>query len=332
MFCDPGRPVRPRPVQDGRAAPASDTTKAPTSTPFRGSIAWPSSSLSTLRRVDHPTQRKTRFQVLVRLSWTGLLTRKVPSKGFRVVSYISFPFPQAWLGANPIGALHSAADTSSLCVDRIMETVDASPVASQIKEEPRMMRALQSLKSNTDVIVTASERIGTIVQSLKNFARLDEAAFQKADVHEGLESTLTLLQHEMKSRIEIVKEFGELPEVHCYANQLNQVFMNVLTNAMQAIEESGTVTIQTRTDGSDVLVTIADTGVGIPSEDLPRIFDPGFTTRGVGVGTGLGLSTSYNILENHGARALVDSEVGKGTRFTIVLPIDHAGADDMPGS
>ena len=233
---------------------------------------------------------------------------------------------------NPIGALHSAADTSSLCVDRIMETVDASPVASQIKEEPRMMRALQSLKSNTDVIVTASERIGTIVQSLKNFARLDEAAFQKADVHEGLESTLTLLQHEMKSRIEIVKEFGELPEVHCYANQLNQVFMNVLTNAMQAIEESGTVTIQTRTDGSDVLVTIADTGVGIPSEDLPRIFDPGFTTRGVGVGTGLGLSTSYNILENHGARALVDSEVGKGTRFTIVLPIDHAGADDMPGS
>ncbi len=103
MFCDPGRPVRPRPVQDGRAAPASDTTKAPTSTPFRGSIAWPSSSLSTLRRVDHPTQRKTRFQVLVRLSWTGLLTRKVPSKGFRVVSYISFPFPQAWLGANPMG-------------------------------------------------------------------------------------------------------------------------------------------------------------------------------------------------------------------------------------
>ena len=111
MFCDPGRPVRPRPVQDGRAAPASDTTKAPTSTPFRGSIAWPSSSLSTLRRVDHPTQRKTRFQVLVRLSWTGLLTRKVPSKGFRVVSYISFPFPQAWLGANLMEAVPLVGST-----------------------------------------------------------------------------------------------------------------------------------------------------------------------------------------------------------------------------
>jgi hypothetical protein len=97
MFCDPGRPVRPRPVQDVRTAPASDTTKAPTSTPFRGSIAWPSSSLSTLRRMGHPTQRKTRFEVLVRLSWTGLLTRKVPSKGFRVLSYISSPFPKLGL-------------------------------------------------------------------------------------------------------------------------------------------------------------------------------------------------------------------------------------------
>ena len=226
---------------------------------------------------------------------------------------------------NPIGALHNAADTSSLCVERILETVDASPVASQITEEPRMMRALQSLKSNTDVIITASERIGTIVQRLKYFARLDKAAFQKVDIHEGLESTLTLLQHEMKSRIEIIKEFGDVPPVNCYASQFNQVFMNVLTNAMQAIEESGTVTIRSKTDGDHVHVEVSDTGVGIPPEDLPRIFDPGFTTRGVGVGTGLGLSTSFNILENHGARALVASEVGEGTRFTIVLPIDHAG-------
>lgn len=228
---------------------------------------------------------------------------------------------------NPIGALHSAADTSSLCVDRIMETIDSNEAAIGIKEDRRLMRALQSLKSNTDVIVVASERIGTIVQSLKNFARLDEAAFQKADIHEGLESTLTLLQHQMKGRVEIIRDFGDLPQVHCYANQLNQVFMNVLTNAMRAIEDSGSITIQTSCDSEHVFVKITDTGIGIPPEDLPRIFDPGFTTQGVGVGTGLGLSTTYNILENHGARAIVDSEVGEGTQFTIVLPIQYAGQE-----
>ena len=224
---------------------------------------------------------------------------------------------------NPIGALNSAADTSSLCVDRIMETVDASAAAAEIREEPRLMRALRSLKSNTDVIVTASERIATIVLSLKNFARLDESDFQKADLHEGLESTLALLQHEMKDRVEIVREYGDVPEVHCYPNQLNQVFMNVLRNASQAIEGSGAVTIHTTSDSEHVYVKVTDTGIGIPPDDLPRIFDPGFTAKGVGVGTGLGLSISYNILEKHGARAVVDSEVGKGTEFTIVLPIEH---------
>ena len=226
---------------------------------------------------------------------------------------------------NPIGALHSAADTSTLCVKRITERLDSNPAAAAIKDDRLLVKALNSLTSNTDVIVMASERIGTIVQSLKNFARLDEAAFQEVDLHEGIESTLTLLQHEMQSRIEIVKRFGDLPRLLCFASQLNQVFMNVLTNAIQSIEDSGTITIQTSADSDHVYVKITDTGVGIPPEDLPRIFDPGFTTQGVGVGTGLGLSTSYSILESHGGRAIVDSEVGSGTQFTIVLPIQYAG-------
>ena len=226
---------------------------------------------------------------------------------------------------SPIGALHSAANTSSLCVQRITESVESSAAAAELKEDRRLTRALKSLKSNTDVTVMASERIGTIVQSLKNFARLDEAEYQKVDIHEGLESTLNLLQHEMKSRIETVVEFGDIPAVHCYPNQLNQVFMNVLTNAMEAIEGAGTVTIETTSDGEHIHVKISDTGIGIPQDELPRIFDPGFTTKGVGVGTGLGLSTSFNILESHGARTIVDSEVGKGTEFTIVLPISPVG-------
>ena len=129
----------------------------------------------------------------------------------------------------------------------------------------------------------------------------------------------------MKSRIETVVEFGDIPAVNCYPNQLNQVFMNVLTNAMEAIEGAGTVTIETTSDGEYIHVKISDTGIGIPQDELPRIFDSGFTTKGVGVGTGLGLSTSFNILENHGARTIVDSEVGKGTNFTIVLPIAPVG-------
>ena len=190
---------------------------------------------------------------------------------------------------------------------------------------------MRSLESSTEVVAIASERIGTIVQSLKNFARLDEADFQKADIHEGLESTLTLLQHEMKNRIEIDRNYGDMPEVHCSPGQLNQVFMNVLRNASQAIAGEGTITITTTCDRDHVYVGITDTGIGILPEDIPRIFDPGFTTKGVGVGTGLGLSISYKILENHGARAVVQSEVGKGTEFTIALPL-RDGSGNQKGA
>ena len=148
---------------------------------------------------------------------------------------------------------------------------------------------------------------------------MDEAPFQKADIHEGLESTLTLLQHEMKSRVEIVKDFGDLPHVHCYANQINQVFMNLLTNAVQAIEDTGSITITTRQEEAWAVVEIADTGHGIEPEQIERLFAPGFTTKGVGVG--LGLAIAYRIIEEHDGSLDLASEVGKGTTFTIRLPL-----------
>ena len=129
----------------------------------------------------------------------------------------------------------------------------------------------------------------------------------------------------MKNRIEVVREYGELPEILCYPSQINQVFMNVLSNASQAIEGRGTITISTSRDAANAYVKISDSGHGIPTEDVSKIFDPGFTTKGVGVGTGLGLSISYNILEKHGGTARVNSAVGKGTDFTIILPL-------MPGN
>ena len=160
-----------------------------------------------------------------------------------------------------------------------------------------------------------------MVQSLSSFARLDQAELELVDLHEGLDSTLTLINHLLKDRIEVVKIYGELPKVQCYASQINQVFANLLTNAAQAIKGTGTITITTRQDGPYALIEVADSGDGIKPEHLGRIFDPGFTTKGVGVGVALGLSTTYRIIENHRGSIDVRSEPGKGTIFTIRLPV-----------
>ena len=221
---------------------------------------------------------------------------------------------------NPIGAMRSAASTSVLSMKKIDQALDGDTV--DVRGDRGFTRAVTALKSNTDVILTASERTATIVNSLKNFARLDEAEFQKVDLHDGLDSTLTLLQHQMKDRVSLVKSYGDLPQIYCRPNQLNQVFMNVLANAAEAIQGAGTITIQTASEADRVRVKITDTGEGIPPESQSRIFEPGFTTKGVGVGTGLGLSISYNILQDHGGDVKVRSTVGKGTEFEISLPIN----------
>ncbi|MCI0420006.1 MAG: ATP-binding protein, partial [Acidobacteria bacterium] len=173
--------------------------------------------------------------------------------------------------------------------------------------------------------VTAGNRIAKIVRSLKNFARLDEAEFQKADLHEGLDSTLTLVHHELKNRAVVVKDYGSLPLVYCSPNQLNQVFMNLFINASQAIEDKGEIRIRTFSDDGKVCVQITDNGKGILPEHLSRIFDPGFTTKGAGVGTGLGLSICYNIIQRHKGNITVQSEPGRGTEFTITLPVQLEG-------
>jgi signal transduction histidine kinase len=160
-----------------------------------------------------------------------------------------------------------------------------------------------------------------IVRSLKNFARLDEAERKKVNIHEGIESTLSLLRHQLKNRIRIVKCFGDIPEIECYPNELNQVFMNILVNAAQAIKHRGEITVKTWREGDRVKITISDTGVGIPPENLSKVFDPGFTTKGVGLGTGLGLSICYKIIQDH--RGTIEGESSKqGTTFTICIPLN----------
>ncbi len=222
---------------------------------------------------------------------------------------------------NPLGAVNSAADVSTRCIDRLLKLVESSRNLDELKGSEIFRQLVEMLKENHRITVTAGNRIAKIVRSLKNFARLDEAEFQKADLHEGLDSTLTLVHHELRNRAVVVKDYGNLPLVYCSPNQLNQVFMNLFINASQAIDGKGEIQIRTRACDGKVCIQIADTGKGILPQYLPKIFDPGFTTKGAGVGTGLGLSICYNIIQKHKGSLTVESEPGKGTEFTITLPV-----------
>ncbi|MEE3349621.1 MAG: GAF domain-containing sensor histidine kinase [Candidatus Gastranaerophilaceae bacterium] len=165
----------------------------------------------------------------------------------------------------------------------------------------------------------AIERISNIVSSLKKFVRLDEAEVQDADINKELDLTLDLIRHETKNRINIVKNYGNIPMIKCYPNMLNQVFTNILVNACQAIEGDGQIVITTGYEAETLTVSIKDSGKGIPEEEIPKIFTAGYTTKGVGVGTGLGLAICTKIIEKHNGKIIVNSEVGKGSEFIITI-------------
>ena len=167
-----------------------------------------------------------------------------------------------------------------------------------------------------------TERIKKIVIALKDFAHPGENKLEFADINNGLDSTLNVVWNELKYKTTVTKDYGDLPEVRCYPQQLNQVFMNLLVNAAQAIEKKGEIRILTRAFDGYVEIKISDTGKGIPEEDISKIFDPFFTTKEVGKGTGLGLNVAYNVIQRHKATIDVESEVGKGTTFSIRLQTD----------
>jgi len=214
----------------------------------------------------------------------------------------------------PMGAIHSNNDIMTRAVGKVRKLLEPAPD----NEVRRLLDILGEVCRNNEI---ATERIMKIVGSLKNFARLDEAERKKVNIHEGIESTLSLLRHQLKNRIRIVKSFGDIPEIECYPNELNQVFMNILVNAAQAIKHRGEITVKTWREGDRVKIAISDTGVGIPPENLSKVFDPGFTTKGVGLGTGLGLSICYKIIQDH--RGTIEAESSKqGTTFTISIPLN----------
>ena len=175
---------------------------------------------------------------------------------------------------------------------------------------------LKIIRSGKD----GASRIKEIVLSLRRFSRLDEAERKPVLLEDGINDTLAILRHQLKDHITVELDYRFNQPVSCYPGQINQVFMNILVNAVQAMAEGGTLRIATRADPPWAVVSIVDTGSGIPPEILPRIFDPFFTTKKVGEGTGLGLSISYGIVDRHGGRISVRSGVGTGTTFEIRLP------------
>ena len=178
-----------------------------------------------------------------------------------------------------------------------------------------------------DDIANGASRTAEIVKELRDFSRLDEDNVKKANLEEGLDSTLSILRNGYKERIEVIREYGGIPEIDCNAGKLNQVFMNIINNGIQATPGKGTITITTQERGDQVAVTIADTGTGMTDEVKSKIFDPFFTTKDVGKGTGLGMSISFGIIKDHNGTIEVESEVGVGTKFTLLLPKSQESDD-----
>ncbi|MBM0745716.1 hybrid sensor histidine kinase/response regulator (plasmid) [Phormidium sp. CLA17] len=217
-----------------------------------------------------------------------------------------------------------------------------NPVAEiQTRAEALDLAFLQDdLVKMLDSMKVGSDRIRQLVLSLRNFSRLDEADLKPANIHDGIDSTLMILQHRLKARpnfpaIQVIKDYGQLPEVECCPSQLNQVVMNILSNAIDALEESGisdhqqpTITIRTSISRANwITIGIADNGVGIPEPIRSKLFDPFFTTKPAGKGTGLGLSISHQIVtEKHGGTIECHSTSGQGTEFAVQIPVRQAMA------
>jgi two-component system, NtrC family, sensor kinase len=236
---------------------------------------------------------------------------------------------------NPVGYINSNLSTLQGYIKALMRLIDCYTRAeSLLPAESKESLAIRKLKEEIDLdylqddignLLRESQegvvRVRGIVQDLKEFSHVDKAEWEMADLHRGLESTLNIVHNEIKYKAEVIKEFDDLPLAECIPSQINQVFMNLLVNAAQAIEGQGRITLRSRIVGQEIWIDVEDTGRGIAPKNLDRIFDPFFTTKPVGKGTGLGLSLSWNIVQRHHGRLKVHSTEGVGTTFTLILPI-----------
>lgn len=235
---------------------------------------------------------------------------------------------------NPVGYVYSNLQSLDTYLGDLFRLTEAVGHAESLED-------LQTIKHNIDyeflrddlkaLLVESKEgieRVKTIIAAMRDFSHIEDEEFKPADVHRGIETTLNLVNNELKYKADVIREFGDLPAVDCIISQINQVVMNLLVNAAHAIEEFGTIIIRTRCDDEFAFIEVQDNGKGIAPEHLNRVFEPFFTTKPVGKGTGLGLSLSFNIIEKHKGELRVDSTPGQGSCFRIKLPLLHPSTDD----
>lgn len=241
---------------------------------------------------------------------------------------------------NPIGFVNSNLGTLDEYLNDTFAVLDAyADMEPLIARDPQAIAAIRAIKAEREIAYVREDaklllaesrdglaRVKTIVQDLKTFSHVDQAEWSRNDVRIGLESTVNIVWSELRHKAELRREFSDIPPVLCNAGQINQVFMNLLMNAAQAIEGYGLITVRTGStdgqDGTEVWIEVEDDGCGISPEHQAHIFEPFFTTKPVGKGTGLGLSLVWNIVQKHGGRIEIDSTPGSGTRFRICLPVD----------
>jgi signal transduction histidine kinase len=232
---------------------------------------------------------------------------------------------------NPIGYIFSNVGTLEGYLGDLFRMLDAyeqTPAAGQLRPLREELQ-IEYLKDDVPSLMRESKegisRVRQIVQDLKDFSHVDALQeWQVVQLHQGIDSTLNVVGSELRYKAEVVKEYGEVPEIECLSSQINQVVMNLVVNAAHAMgdrSDRGRIVIRTGSAGGEAWFEVADNGSGIPKDVLPRIFDPFFTTKPIGKGTGLGLSLSYGIVQKHGGRITVDSEVGRGTTFRVTLPL-----------
>ena len=236
---------------------------------------------------------------------------------------------------NPIGFVSSNIRSLDKYIKKLTEYLELleknlkeqAPESWEEVKPQRKKLKIDFLLEDCDDLITesldGSERVRKIVQNLKTFSRVDQAEEQLADLNECLESTIAIVWNELKYKAHLEKDFAELPDLYCSPQELSQVFTNILVNAAQAIEKEGLVKIRSWLEDETIFISIQDNGSGIAKANPEKIFEPFFTTKAVGEGTGLGMSISYEIVKKHGGDIHIDSELGKGTTFTISLPLNR---------
>lgn len=235
---------------------------------------------------------------------------------------------------NPIGFISSNLNSLGKYLQKIIDydRQQQNLLKETLAEEQVRDLAQQRRRAKLDLVLSdipellaesidGADRVREIVQNLKIFSRVDEAECKPADINQCLESTLKIVWNEIKYKATVDKDYGQLPSLTCHPQQLNQVFMNILVNGAHAIEKEGKITVRTWLETDQVCVAITDTGCGMSPEVQAKVFEPFYTTKEVGKGTGLGMSIAYEIIQNHGGSIDIDSEIGQGTTFTIRLPL-----------